>query len=76
VRKNDPGIGKVKEECYGQISTLDLSRLPVKGDSMLLRNDGMSTKLRSVVSHNTVIFLMNTNFTKKIKRTFISLTYF
>lgn len=39
--KNDPGIGKVKEECSGQIYTLDLSRLPVKQDSMLLRNDGI-----------------------------------
>lgn len=41
VRKNDPGIGKVKEECNGRISTLDLSRLSVKGDSTLLRNDGI-----------------------------------
>jgi len=41
VRKNDPGIGNVKEECNGQISKLDLSRLPVKRDSTLLRNDGI-----------------------------------
>jgi hypothetical protein len=36
---------------------MDLSRLPVKGDSTLLQN--------SVVSHKAVIFLMKTNLTNQ-----------